>query len=222
MVHDLQRNRITLKQALRQLLKFIKRTTHEIIIIDFHRFVHGFDDEKDLPAMRRRLQTFIQIIHEQLGPYIIPYSSKGLPTIGNLIANNQRILIGYAYKFDVRQLPDSFIFWPPVQHLWANTDKMAELESYMDEQICKPSKSYHNIHLLRSIMAELTPTVEGVLFNRYHGLREMAATVNMHYEQWFRYRWPNCTNIVAGDFFLGSDLIDIANDVNRQRFQSSK
>lgn len=73
MVHDLQRNRITLKQAIRQLLKFIKRTTHEIIIIDFHRFVHGFDDEKDLPAMRRRLQTFIQIIHEQLGPYIIPY-----------------------------------------------------------------------------------------------------------------------------------------------------
>nr|XP_046908382.1 PI-PLC X domain-containing protein 1-like [Dermatophagoides farinae] len=221
MVHDMQRNRITLKQAIRQVVKFLTRTTHEIIIIDFHRFVHGFDGENDLQAMRQRLQTFIDIIHQQLGPYLIPYSSKGLPTIGNLIARNQRVLICYAYKFDVRQLPDSIMLWPPVQHLWADTDKLIELESYIQEQICKPSRSFHNTHLLRSMMAELTPTVEGVLFRRYHGLREMAALVNMNYEQWFRYRWSNCTNIVAGDFFLGSDLIDISIDVNRERFQSS-
>mgnify|MGYP006875378520 CR=1 FL=1 len=36
MVHDMQRNRITLKQAIRQVVKFLTRTTHEIIIIDFH------------------------------------------------------------------------------------------------------------------------------------------------------------------------------------------
>lgn len=131
--------------------------------------------------------------------------------------SGKRVLVGYAYKFDVRQFPDSRLFWPAVQHLWANTDKLAPLEKYISDNVCKPGKTYHNLHQLRSVMAELTPTFEGIFFRRYHGLRELAALVNMHFEQWFRYKWWNCTNIVSADFFLGTDIVQISIDVNRKR-----
>ncbi|KAF7496484.1 hypothetical protein SSS_00775 [Sarcoptes scabiei] len=219
MVHDIQKNSIKLSEALEQVRKFIVRTTHEIVIVDFHRFVHGFNKIRDLNAIRRRLKQFIRLVYQHLGPYLIPFNETGLPTIGEILRQGKRVLIGYAYKFDDRSLPDSDLFWPPVTHLWANTDRLVELESYIKREICKGDRSYPNGHHLRSVMGELTPKVEGVIFRRYHGLRELAALVNIHYNDWFRYRWWNCSNIVAADFFLGSDLVDISIDVNRRRFQ---
>ena len=90
----------------------------------------------------------------------------------------------------------------------------------MKNHICATSGSQGRgsaIHL-KSAMAELTPSIEGIIFLRYHGLRELAQLVNLHYDNWFRRRWWKCANIVAADFFLGSDLVQIAVDVNRRRF----
>lgn len=70
-------------------------------------------------------------------------------------------------------------------------------------------------------MAELTPTIQGIIFQKYHGLRELAQLVNLHYDNWFRRLWWKCSNIVAADFFLGSDIVQIAVDVNRRRFANA-
>lgn len=133
----------------------------------------------------------------------------------------KRVVLGYAYKNNHRGLFDSDLFWPNVEHLWANSDQMEKLEKYLDERICSGSSSSSggtsSIHL-RSAMAELTPSIEGIIFQKYHGLRELAQLTNAHYDNWFRRKWWKCANIVAGDFFLGSDLVQIAVDVNRRRF----
>ena len=152
------------------------------------------------------------ITHCWLYLMIIYCRDNGSKTIGDLVDGGKRVILGYAFKFDRRLLPDSHLFWPAVQHLWAQTDEMDKLEEFMKQQLCKPKR------YLNSMMAELTPTIQNVLFLKYHGLRELAAKVNIHYDHWFRQQYWNCTNIVAADFFLGSDIVQIAIDVNRRRF----
>lgn len=73
MVHNMQRNHISLVEALKQVKRFLERTTHEVVIVDFHRFVNGFDQVDDTFAVQARLRNFYKIIVEQLGPFLIPY-----------------------------------------------------------------------------------------------------------------------------------------------------
>ena len=154
---------------------------------------------------------------------LLNFSSNRRSKIGEMIRDGKRVMIGYAYKFDHRGLFDNDIFWPAVTHLWANTDQLHTLEQYMKNHICPKSGTRlfgTTIHL-QSAMAEITPSIEGVIFLRYHGLRELAQLVNLHYDNWFRRLWWKCANIVAADFFLGSDLVQIAVDVNRRRFTNA-
>lgn len=150
------------------------------------------------------------------------FSANRLSSIGKLVREGKRVYLGYAYKFDHRGLFDSDLFWPAVEQLWANSDELATVESYMNGRICQTGNSNHRtaIHL-RSAMAELTPTIQGIIFQKYHGLRELAQLVNLHYDNWFRRLWWKCANIVAADFFLGSDIVQIAVDVNRRRFANA-
>lgn len=73
MVHDIQRNQINLTEALRQVKKFIQQTTHEIVIVDFHRFVNGFDGVDDIATLSRRLKLFQQTVLNELQEYLIPF-----------------------------------------------------------------------------------------------------------------------------------------------------
>lgn len=73
MVHGIQRNHIRLRDALKQVRRFLERTTHEVVIVDFHRFVAGFDEVDDLYALQTRLRHFYKIVVEELGPFLIPY-----------------------------------------------------------------------------------------------------------------------------------------------------
>lgn len=69
---------------------------------------------------------------------------------------------------------------------------------------------------LWALMAELTPQPLDVLF-RTNSLRKLADEVNKHVTKWFRDEWPKEVNIVATDFFLGNDLVNVAIEVNRNR-----
>lgn len=66
-------------------------------------------------------------------------------------------------------------------------------------------------------MAQLTPNTWGVIFDKYGGLRKMAQDVNYLISQWFSERWWRCANVVATDFFLGNNLIEISIEANRKR-----
>lgn len=70
---------------------------------------------------------------------------------------------------------------------------------------------------LRSMMAELTATVFGIITDKYDGNRQLAQLVNRPVTDWIRDRWWHCINIVSTDFFLGNDLIRLAIHANRLR-----
>lgn len=152
------------------------------------------------------------LLLRHLVPTFLDHHTSSSLNLGDLVRSGRRVLLGYQFKGDRRQYFDSPLLWPNVQHLWAQTDEFEQLERYIEGNVCK-EHSY-----LTSVMAELTPSFQGVLFFKYHGLRELAQQVNVHYDHWFRQRWWRCANIVAADFFLGSDIVEIAVDVNRRRF----
>lgn len=70
---------------------------------------------------------------------------------------------------------------------------------------------------LWAAMAELTPTPLDVMFNPTGSLRVMANAVNRNLTSWFRNQWWSHANIVATDFFLGNNLIDVAVAANLRK-----
>lgn len=67
-------------------------------------------------------------------------------------------------------------------------------------------------------MAELTPEVVDVLSNRYGGLRSMSELVNWHVSKLYNGDFGVGANIVAVDFYRGTNLVDIAIDWNKKKF----
>lgn len=66
-------------------------------------------------------------------------------------------------------------------------------------------------------MAEFTPTLWTILTYQTIGLREMAANVNVNVTNWFRGVWGKTCNIVAVDFFRGTDIVEAAIEWNVRR-----
>lgn len=308
--HDIFRTDVSAGEVFEQVRRFLDLTSHEVIVMDFHRFTVGFSDE-NAEVQRERHAKLIELIHEQLGKYIVP-SYLGIATpIGELVALGKRLVVGYAgrnailigHKLDQlkssssvsvirdidaakqdqedlsfnlglnssdpasmmqmnqqqidrrvgtrifnklkllkivrksfskrslgasgeqqqqQQLPNSgdigsslakvALFFPSVRHLWPNKDTLEGLAAYMNESACK-----RHFGELRSMMVELTPTVFGVISDKYDGNRKLASLVNRPVSDWIRDRWLHCINIVASDFFLGNNLVALAIYANRMR-----
>lgn len=63
---------------------------------------------------------------------------------------------------------------------------------------------------LWALMAELTPQVSDIILLK-NNLRKLADDVNRELTKWFRDEWEGFSyNIVATDYFLGNDLINVA------------
>lgn len=62
-------------------------------------------------------------------------------------------------------------------------------------------------------MAELTPQPLDLVF-RTNNLRQLADEVNKYVTKWIRDEWEDDVNIVATDYFLGNDLVNVAIDIN--------
>lgn len=63
-----------------------------------------------------------------------------------------------------------------------------------------------------ALMAELTPQAIDILLMT-NNLRKLADDVNRELTKWFRDEWHRLpVNIVATDFFLGNDIINVAID----------
>lgn len=67
-------------------------------------------------------------------------------------------------------------------------------------------------------MAELTPEAVDVLTNRLGGLRSMAEIVNWHVSKLYNGDFGVGANIVAVDFYLATNLVQIAIDWNMKKF----
>lgn len=70
-----------------------------------------------------------------------------------------------------------------------------------------------------ALMAELTPQPIDILLMT-NNLRKLADDVNRELTKWFRDEWYQLpVNIVATDFFVGNDLINVAiEDIGKNRF----
>ena len=206
-VHGLFKTKNTLKSVCQQIKQFLSKAPKEIIIFDFHSFEEGFANDLDKKVLKQHFQGFFDIVKSYLNDYLIPYSLGYNVKIDKLIQMNKRVLVGFERKSS--KVLESDLLWPNVKHQWQNKDDVKDLENSFDNNLCK-DKSL----TLKSAMAELTPDINKVIKDEYGGLRKMAEQVNHKFDEWFAHRWRNCVNIIAADYFLGSNLVDISIDIN--------
>lgn len=76
--------------VLQDIKNFLKRSTDEVIIVDFHRFPVGFMGRA---GRHRRL---VALLHQELGHYAVPPSSIFFNmTLGQIWNTHQRLIISY-------------------------------------------------------------------------------------------------------------------------------
>ncbi|RWS21768.1 uncharacterized protein B4U80_04340, partial [Leptotrombidium deliense] len=196
--HDKVQMNNTLDSVLKQIRQFLDATSKEIVIIDFHRFPLGFETDKI-----NKHKILLKMLEVRLKPYLSPNNKFYKVTVDELVKSGKRVIIGYAEQ-DVK-MP---YLYPRVKHLWANTDHIDFLYKYLKDS-CRRDGTFAT-----SAMAELTPKPAEVVFNVYGGLRKMADGVNSEVTKWFRDHLWNCANIVATDFFLGNNIIEVSITVN--------
>lgn len=102
------------------------------------------------------------------------------------------------------------MLWNPLQQFWGNKRNANDLKVYLGDTV-KDHKT--SLNPLWALMAELTPQTLDVIF-RTNNLRKLADNANRHVTKWFRDEWISQVNIVATDYFLGNDIINVAIDKN--------
>lgn len=195
---------IPVREVIRQVKNFLDNT-NEVVIMDFHRFVNGFKGRR----AARRHRELVTLLEREMGQYIIPVSFTSWASLNTLWTSGKRLYVGYADETTRKQ--SSWLF-PAIKHLWGDVDTLSSLKNYLNQTICR-----HRNRRLTSAMAQLTPTTAGAIFNTYGGLRNMADKVNRALTKWFRDEWNDCANIVATDFFLGNNIIEISIETNKKR-----
>ncbi|GIY25244.1 PI-PLC X domain-containing protein 3 [Caerostris darwini] len=205
--HSSFKTDVTVMDVVRQLKQFLA-ATKEIVVMDFHRFVTGF--QRRTATTRRRHRELIALLERELGDFMIPVYFTSGATLQQLWDADRRLYVGYADEGARARSPYLF---PAVKHLWGDVDQAGDLWEYLNGTVCDLP-----LRRLTSAMAQLTPTKAGALFNLYGGLRKMADQVNRQVTRWFSSDWNHCANIVATDFFLGNNIIELAIKTNQNRF----
>ncbi|CAH1108736.1 unnamed protein product [Psylliodes chrysocephalus] len=203
--HDLIR--VTkVRPLFQEIKKFLQLAPNEIVILDFHRFPYPTNFTLDLH------RKFIEIVYEELGTFAVPSTDmrggKG-PSLNEIWAKNKNLIICYGNRGAVQ---DSYWLWNPIPQYWANTKSVSSLKQYIQKSIVEHSQA-STINPLWALMAELTPQPLDVVFGT-NNLRKLAQNVNSLLTQWFRDEWSTNTNVVATDFFLGNNMINVAIEIN--------
>lgn len=208
--HDFYPINKTVRQVLAQVRQFMDSTSNEVVIMDFHRFPVGFEDKGIINFTRHN--QLLNLIEEMVGPHLNDNSDQidYQKTFGSIVSTGRRLVLGHS-ESTIMGRPYLF---PAVKQLWANTDSITALAAYFNSSLCSINLS------ASAAMAELTP--KAVNFLNYGGLRKMASSVNFMVTRWFRDSWYNqCVNIIASDYFLGNNIIELSIDSNKRRFSSS-
>lgn len=204
--HSVFKTEILLITVLDEVRLFVN-LTQEIVIVDFHRFETGFNGADAL----YRHRELISLLENHFGNILIPTSYGYDVLLDTLWKTNRRIYIGYANSART----ESEYMFNGITHQWANADTLTGLEEYFNDTVCKQRKSN-----LISSMAHLTPRATGIVFDLYGGLRNMAQNINLIASKWFRERWWDCCNIVSTDYFHGSNMVNVAIESNRRRWEN--
>ncbi|XP_055935064.1 PI-PLC X domain-containing protein 1-like [Argiope bruennichi] len=200
--HNFLRTEHTVKSILHEVHKFLSLSPKEIIILDFHNFPHGFHNDK----IHQKLQKLIVSV---LGSHLIPFTDEfENATIGDLWEHKKNILL--SYDSDTRNSFFPGVFWPSIPRAWGNKQTAEGLKEYFREFFEKPTPQG-----LWASMAEITPNTKSIILHPVSGLRVLAEKINRNITHWFRDLYWQKANIVATDYFLGNDIIDVAIRTNR-------
>lgn len=93
---------------------------------------------------------------------------------------------------------------------WGDQQSSEGLKNYLEKTIVGGKRPRTNQNPLWAVMAELTPIPLDIMLKPSGGLRQMADSINRNLTSWFQDEWWKQTNIVATDFFLGNNLIDVS------------
>lgn len=98
--HDIFRTEVSISDVLKQVKRFLDLTSHEIVIMDFHRFTVGFQNE-NASIQKERHSKLIDLIFKQVGNYIVPsYLGQHAP-LNEYVSMGKRLIIGYANKGNI-------------------------------------------------------------------------------------------------------------------------
>eukprot|EP00092_Neocalanus_flemingeri_P011157 GFUD01012019.1.p1 GENE.GFUD01012019.1~~GFUD01012019.1.p1 ORF type:complete len:456 (-),score=118.95 GFUD01012019.1:61-1428(-) len=204
LVHDFVKQN-PLYEAVHAVKRFL-RMTKELVIIDFHRFPFGFTEENT----EGRHEELVDYINSELGEFMAPdWLGKGA-SMNDLWHLNRTLIVTYQDDF-VENRHDNL--WTEALHAWGNTRQPRRLFTYLDKTMTgKQSASY-----LWVAMTHLTPSKMDVFWNLTGGFRQLNDKIAKSVTKWFRDIWWQKANIVATDFFLSNNLVDVSRTVNRRR-----
>ncbi|KAL1131742.1 hypothetical protein AAG570_011355, partial [Ranatra chinensis] len=208
--HDLIKVKL-LAPLLKQLKKFILQARDEVVVLDFHRFPVGFS------SRRNRHDLLVALLERELKDIAVPY--KGVwPTLDRIWGKSQRLIISYGDSTVAR---DKDWLWPPIKQMWGNQQTLEGLQHFLNITMANMELK-ENSNQLWAAMAHLTPAPLDILFNPSGSLRTLANSINKNLTGWFKTEWWTTTNIIATDFFLENDLINVAVAANIRKGNKAK
>ncbi|XP_075547381.1 uncharacterized protein LOC142581817 [Dermacentor variabilis] len=204
--HDVVRGRLTIRQVLREVRKFVE-ATGELVLLDFHRFPKGFERSSQFVAQRH--EKLVDLIVRELNGVLLKRFDylKELNDIFNG-CRRERKLRGHVvvfYNSKYYSGPYESLLAPAVVHKWANAQSKEALIEYIETKAC-----FRETSNMVSIMAELTPKFPMFVVST----RRIAQWVNHDMTEYFRQKQGTCTGIISTDYFLGNAIIDIAIEAN--------
>jgi len=206
LVHDFVKQN-PLYEAVHAIKRFL-RLTQEPLIIDFHRFPFGFGGD-DQAARHAEL---VEYLDTELGEFMAPdwLGRNRRATLNDLWALNRTLIV--TYQSDITENQHERL-WPEVIHAWGNTKDPSRLFRFLNRMMGqKRSATY-----LWVAMTHLTPSPMDVIWNLSGGIRKLNNNIARGVTKWYRDTWWQEANIVATDFFLSHNLVDVAREVNSRR-----
>ena len=187
-------------------VKRFMHMTREFVILDFHRFPSGFDGSEG----DARHTELVEYIQRELGQFMVPtWMGKDI-SLNDMWELNRTLIVTYR---DVRTKNKYDNLWTEAEQAWANARKPYQLFSYLDEAMAEKEDEVN----LWVAMTHLTPSTFDVLMNLSGGIRWLNNKISRSLTKWYRDIWWQKANIIATDFFLSNNMVDIAKTVNKRR-----
>lgn len=207
-------------QPLRPLLQdirlFLDETDHEVVVLDFHRFPVGFgsvDESTEDPDKPHEI--LIALLKSIFQDVMVDNTRTmaGVP-LSTLAHMRKRVVIAYGDRS--YQVKENKYLWSPIPQQWGNQQQLDGLYSYLDRQLGIMVSG--NVEWF-ALMAQLTPTMFDIFLNAQRSsLRVMADAVNANMTASARrHFWKVHVNIIAVDFFEGTDIVNAAVEANTMR-----
>ncbi|XP_077295118.1 PI-PLC X domain-containing protein 2-like [Arctopsyche grandis] len=201
--------------VLRDVRKFMELTTDEIVVLDIHRLPYGFSENNKILTDRHTI--LIEILQREFGHMAVDFNevmsavsdSENRSTVKDILNTGKRLIICYP---EVKH--NTTWLWPPLSQKWGNKASTSDLINYIRGVFVDRTASLYSnakTNPLSAVMAHLTPKNWNVFSrNTLFSVRNLADSVNKNITEWVKFDWWHKANIIATDFFLGNNLIELS------------